>query len=151
MTNDIQLHHEIVEKLISDPRIREKEIGVAVRYGVVTLTGTVATYPEKHTAAKLVENIEGVKAVANDIAVKLTSSAARSDTELAHKVMEALEWDIQVPDTRIKVRVMNGWVTLDGSVEWDFEKDAAARAVMYLAGVRGVTNNLTVVQEAVPV
>ncbi len=151
MKNDIQLHQEVVEMLNSDPRIREKEIGVAVRFGVVTLTGTVATYPEKHAASRVVEAIAGVKAVANDLEVQLTRSAEHSDTQLAHKILEALEWDIQVPDTQIKVRVVHGWVTLDGEVDWEYQKEAAVRAVMYLAGVRGVTNNLTVAHEPVPV
>lgn len=151
MKTDMQLHQDVLAELTWDPSIREKEIGVAVRDGVVTLTGTVASYPEKWAAERIAERVAGVRAVANDLDVNLPALAARSDTDLAHKVVDALEWDVQVPSDKIKAKIANGWVTLSGEVEWKFQKDAAARAVAFLSGVRGVSNNLTVKPGAVSV
>jgi osmotically-inducible protein OsmY len=149
MKTDMQLHEDVVAELTWDPRVAEKEIGVAVKGGVVTLTGTVKSYAEKFAAERAVEGVAGVKAVANDIAVKFPSDITHSDTEIAHKVVDALAWDIQVPDDRIKATVMNGWVTLDGKVEWNYQRDAAARAVRYLEGVRGLSNEITVTPKPV--
>jgi osmotically-inducible protein OsmY len=149
MKTDMQLHKDVVAELIWDPRVAEKEIGVAVKDGVVTLTGTVTSYAEKWAAERAVESVAGVMAVANDVTVKFPSDMTHSDTDIAHKVVDALAWDIQVPDDKIKASVTNGWVTLQGKVEWNYQRDAAARAVRYLAGVRGLTNDITVTPKPV--
>jgi osmotically-inducible protein OsmY len=87
--------------------------------------------------------------VANDLAVAVPVTYQRSDTDIAQAVVNALEWDVQVPDTKIKAAVTNGWITLEGGVEWRYQRDAAACAVRYLAGVRGVTNDITITAKRV--
>lgn len=149
MKTDIELQRDVIDELRWDPSLKEKEIAVAASDGVITLSGFVPSYPEKWAAERAVERVFGVKAVANDIEVKLPGDRTRPDPELAHKVVEALEWDVQVPDDKIKAAVTNGWVTLEGEVAWAFQRDAALRAVRNIAGVRGVTNKLTLVPPAV--
>lgn len=143
MKNDQSLHQDIVEELRWTPSIREAEIGVAVKDGVVTLAGRVDTWAQKHEAERAVERVSGVRAYADDLQVSLPSSLGRSDTEIAHAVADAMEWNVEVPNS-VKAKVMDGWVTLEGTTEWQFEKKAAERAVRYLKGVRGVTNHVTV-------
>lgn len=149
MKTDIQLHKDVLSELTWDPRVKEKEIGVAAKNGVVTLTGSVESYAEKVAAERAVERVAGVKSLANEITVTIPSAFNRTDTEIAHKVVDSLNWDIQVPKDKIKSRVANGWVTLEGEVEWQYQRDAAARAVRNLTGVRGVTNSLTVAPKKV--
>ena len=149
MNTELQLHKDVIAELAWDARVAEKEIGVAVLDGVVTLTGCVATYAEKLAAERAVERVAGVKAVANDLMVKLPSRFSHSDTEIAHKAADALLWDVEVPDDKVTVSVTNGWVTIGGDVEWQYQRDAAARAMRNLAGVRGVTNNVRVIPTVV--
>src|ERR1051325_1580760 len=149
MKTDMQIHSDVVAELAWDPRVNERELGIAVKGGVVTLTGSVPSYAEKWAAETAVERVIGVKAVANDIAVLVPSVHATSDTQLAHRVVDSLAWDIQVPDDKIKASVTNGWVTLEGKVEWPYQRDAAARCVRNLSGIRGATNNITVASRTV--
>lgn len=149
MKTDMQLHQDVLAELTWDASIHEKEIGVAVKDGVVTLTGAVDSYPEKWAAERVAGRVAGVKAIVNDLEVNIPAFATRSDTDLAHRVVDALEWDIQVPSENIKTHITNGWVTLDGEVEWKYQKDAAERAVSFLSGVRGVSNNITIKPTAV--
>ena len=149
MNTDMQLHKDVLAELVWDARIGEKEIGVAAKDGVVTLTGSVATYAEKLAAERAVERVAGVKAVANDLTVKIPNSLTHSDTEIAHKVVDSLLWDVEVPDEQITTSVANGLVTLGGEVEWQYQRDAAERAVWNLAGVRGVRNNIKVTPQRV--
>lgn len=144
MKTDTQLQKDILEELRWDPRISEREIGVAVKGGVVTLSGAVPSFAERYSAETIVEGITGVKALANELTVKLPGASLRSDTEIAHKVVDALKWDVNVPNDKIKARVSDGWVTLEGEVEWAFQKEAAFRTVRYLTGVRGVTNGIRI-------
>jgi osmotically-inducible protein OsmY len=143
MKTDAQLRADIFEELKWEPSIREAEIGVAVKDGVVTLTGHVESYAQKYAAERAAKRVSGVRALADDLHVKLPSDRARTDTEVAHAVANAIDWDIEVP-AGITARVENGWVYLDGSVEWQYEKGAAERAVRYLTGVQGVTNRIMV-------
>lgn len=149
MKTDIELHKDVVAELTWDPRVSEKEIGVAVKGGVVTLTGSVKSYAEKWAAERAVEGVAGVKAIANDVTVNLPSAFTHTDTEIAHKAVDALKWDIQVPDDKVKVTVTNGWLALEGDVEWRYQREAAANAVRFLAGVRGVANNIKVTPKQV--
>ena len=144
MRTDAQLQKDIIDELRWEPQIREREIGVAVKGGVVTLTGSVPSYSDKYLAETVVEGFAGVKAIANDLAVKLPSSSVRSDTEIAHQVVNALLWDVNVPETKVRAHVADGWVTLEGSVDFAFAKRAAYLAVRNLTGVRGVTNLIEV-------
>jgi osmotically-inducible protein OsmY len=149
MNTDMQLHKDVLAELVWDARVGEKEIGVAAKDGVVTLTGSVATYAEKVAAERAVERVAGVKAVANDLTVKIPNALTHSDTEIAHKVVDSLLWDVEVPDEKVTTSVANGLVTLGGEVEWQYQRDAAERAVWNLAGVRGVRNNIKVAPKRV--
>ena len=144
MKTDLQLQRDVLDELKFEPSIREAEIGIAAKGGVVTLTGFVDSYAEKISAERTAERVSGVKAVADEIKVKLPGSFQRSDTDIAHTVVNALQWDIQVPDDRIKAAVEDGWIDLQGDVEWQYQKWAAEGAVRSLTGVKGVSNLITV-------
>ena len=144
MKSDSQLQRDVLDQLKFEPSIREAEIGAAVREGVVTLSGYVDTYGEKYLALRTAERLSGVKAVVDNMEVRLPSAHVRTDTDLAHAAVRALEWDIQVPNDKIKLGVHDGWVTLEGDVEWQYQRAAAERTVRYLTGVKGVTNLIAV-------
>jgi osmotically-inducible protein OsmY len=144
MKSDTQLQKDVVDELRWDPSVSEKEIAVAVKDGVVTLGGYVHSFAQKRAAEHAVSRVAGVKAVAEDIQVKLPTSLLRSDTEIAHAAINALKWDVEVPDELIKIKVEGGWVTLEGAVEYFFQKIAAERCVRFLNGVKGVTNLVSV-------
>ncbi len=141
-----QLQRDVTDELRWDPRVGATEIGVAVRDGVVTLSGEVDSYARKYAAVKATERVTGVRAIAEELTVKLPTSSARNDTELAHAIVETFAWNVVVPDDLITSRVQHGWVTLEGMVEWQYQSIAAERAVRNLIGVRGVTNLLAVKQ-----
>jgi osmotically-inducible protein OsmY len=143
MKSDSQLRADILEELMWDPSINDREIVVGVKDHVVTLTGYVDNFAQKYAAERLVERVGGVRAVAADLQVKVPSLYQRSDTDLAHAAVSALDWDIEAP-AGITVKVEKGWITLDGSVEWQYQKAAAERAVRYLSGLKGVMNHVTV-------
>ena len=138
--NDSVLQKDVMEELVWDPSVGRAEIGVAARDSVVTLSGEVDSYAQKLAAMNAAERVSGVRAVADDISIKVPAPFKRSDMDIAHAVANALHWDIEVPDGKVKARVDSGWVTLDGEVEWDFQRSAATRAVRYLTGVTGVSN-----------
>jgi len=140
MKSDTTLQKDVIDELRWDPRVTEKEIGVAAKDGVVTVTGSVETFAERWAVERAVERVAGVRVVANEIEVKLPSSLVRTDADIAHQVRETFKWDVQVPDELITAQVTKGWVTLEGEVGWNFQREAATQAVRNLAGVRGVTN-----------
>jgi len=143
---DEAIRDDVIAELESDPEIPEPaRIGVAVRNGVVTLTGSVSSYPQRFAAERAARRVDGVKAVANDIEVKVPTAAIRSDADIAAAAVNALRWDVQVPDERIQVTVRDGWVTLEGDVDYWYQKQAAERDVRNLQGVKGVINNIRVV------
>ncbi len=149
MKTDMQLQRDVIEELAWQPNIREAEIAVGARNGVVTLSGYVDSYAQKYAAARAVEAVRGVRAVADDLQVRLPQAFVRSDTEIAHAAVSALKWDVEVPDARLKVLVDDGWVSLDGAVDWQFQRTGAETAVRHLAGVKGVINRITVQQPKV--
>jgi osmotically-inducible protein OsmY len=140
MRTDSELRTDVVAELSWDPSIRDEDIATAVKDGVVTLAGIVDTYAQRYAAERAVERVNGVRAIANDLTVKLPGAMEQSDADIAHAAVNALRWNIQVPDERIKAKVTNGWLTLEGEVDWYFQKEAAERAVRYLTGVKGVKN-----------
>lgn len=137
---DLQLQHEVLAELDYEPTIDAGEIGVSVSDGIVTLNGIVKSFPEKWTAEQATLRIAGVRAVANEIDVKLILGAERSDADIARSALNALAWNIHVPKDRIKVKVAQGWVTLEGIVEWRYQRDIAQIVVHHMTGVKGVTN-----------
>ncbi|HUF65873.1 MAG TPA: BON domain-containing protein [Gemmatimonadaceae bacterium] len=144
MKSNSQLQRDVADELQWDSALRGAEIGVAAKEGVVTLSGTVDSFPKKLAAIKAAERVAGVRGVADDMVVKIPGSITRNDTEIAHAAVNALRWDTQVPEDKIQVTIDEGWVTLDGSVGWHYQSRAAEHAVRYLTGVRGVTNRIAV-------
>lgn len=140
MKTDEKLQRDVMEELSWDPIINATEIGVAAKNGIVTLTGTVRNYAEKLAAEKAIKKVRGVKGIALDLDVKLSSLDIHTDTEIAENIVNALLLNTAVPDGRIKPKVDYGWVFLEGEVNWQYQKTAAINAVKYLPGVRGVTD-----------
>ena len=110
---------------------------------MVTLAGTVDTYAQRYAAERAVERVKGVRAIVNDLTVKLPGAMERSDADLAHAAVNALRWNTQVPEERIQVKVSNGWLTLEGELDRYYQRHAAEGAVRYLQGVKGVTSRIT--------
>ena len=148
MKTDKQLKMDITEELKWEPRVRDEAIGIEVRDGVVTLTGSVPDFAQRMRAERAVERVAGVRAVAQELTVKVPNTHERSDTDLAHQVANTLAWDTEVANQPIKAKIENGWVTLEGQVDWPFQRNAPERAVRYLFGVKGVSNLLTVKSHA---
>lgn len=141
---DAMIQQDVIRELKWDTRVEETDVGVEVDNGVVTLTGTVTSWGKRYAAAQAAHRVHGVLDVANDIKVKVPGTPGKTDTELAHAVRSALEWDVFVPDHRIRSTVADGVVTLEGEVDTWAQHDDAGRAVRNLAGVREVVNVLTV-------
>jgi osmotically-inducible protein OsmY len=142
--DDLELKRTVESELNFEPSINAAEIGVAVKDGVVTLTGRVPSYWEKVAAERAAARVAGVKAVANELEVRLPGSSERTDEDIARAAVDALKWNVLVPEDRIKVKVSKGWVTLEGSVDWQYQKSAAEKAVRRLLGVVGVSNLIEV-------
>jgi osmotically-inducible protein OsmY len=147
---DSEIQSDILAELKWDARVLPNEIGVAVKDGVVTLMGWVDSYTKKWAAEEAAHRVRGVKAVANDLEVRLPSSSQRTDTDIAEAAVRALEWDAFLSAEKIDVTVSKGWVTLKGTVEWQYQKDDAERVVRRLQGVTGVTNLITVRSRVTP-
>ena len=141
---DQSLREDVLFELKYDPKLTtaDGDIAVAVKEGIVTLSGYVSSYWEKDAAEKAVKRVYGVRGVANDIQVKL--STMRTDPEIARDAVQELESHISIPYDKIKITVKSGWVTLEGSVNWQFQKSLAESSVKKLRGVIGVTNNIEV-------
>lgn len=142
--SDEQIQQDVFDELAWDARVQPNEVGVIVKDGIVTLTGWVDSYAKKWAAEEDALRVRGVKAVANEIEVRLPGEAQRTDADLARDVTQALEWDAFVPIDKLDITVSNGWVTLRGEVDWEFERKDAERVVRRLKGVRGVSNLITV-------
>jgi osmotically-inducible protein OsmY len=140
---DLQLKQDIEAELHWDPKVNAAQIGVTVNEGGVSLLGTVDTYAEKWAAEKATKRVAGVRAVAEELTVKLMGPHQKSDAEIASSAQQALEWDVWVPKS-VTAKIHEGRVTLEGEVEWNFQRHSALRAVRYLTGVSGVTNNITI-------
>jgi osmotically-inducible protein OsmY len=141
---DAEIRKNVEAELSFEPSINASEIGVAVKDGIVTLTGRVDSYWEKIAAEEAAARVAGVKAVANELEIRLPFSSERTDEDIARAAVNRLEWTITVPKDRIKVKVSKGWVTLEGEVEWQFQKNAVAEAVRNLVGIKGVINHIVV-------
>jgi osmotically-inducible protein OsmY len=137
-----ELQRHVLDALDWEPGVDAAEIGVSVDDGVVTLRGDVGTYTEKHIAERVALSVYGVKAVANDLNVHLAGSYQRTDTEIAQGAVTALKWNTIVPADKVTVTVVNGWVTLNGTLDSYHQSAAAERAVRDLRGVKGVSNSI---------
>ena len=143
MKTDADLKRDIEGELAWDPAVRATAIGVAVKDGVVTLTGHIETYAEKCAADKAVRRVAGVKAIALELDVRLSPEHRRSDTDIAVAAEQSLKWNTLVPD-KVRLTVDKGWITLRGEVEWDFQRRSAEKAVRSLTGVVGISNEMTI-------
>ena len=150
MKTDSELQRDVLDELKWEPSVDAAHLGVAVKDGIITLTGHVASYAQKYAAERAAKRVFGVRAVANELDVKLPGSSRRTDEDIAVAAVSALKSNLSIPSDRIKVIVSDGLVKLEGEVEWQFQKDAAARAVRYLPGVIGVTNLIIVKPRVAP-
>lgn len=143
MKTDSDIRQDVIKELGWDPKIPNADaIGVAVEDGAVTLTGHVFTYPEKLAAAKAAERVYGVKAVANQLEVRLTDR--HDDSDIAKAIAHILDWNTNIPTGKVRARVEHGWVTLEGIVEYPHQRDEVERMVRHVRGVIGVTNDVEV-------
>lgn len=150
MKTDSEIKKDVLSELQWDPLIPETKVGVTVNEGVVTLSGHVDTYAEKVAAKRAAERVSGVKALAIEIDVIPVGDHQRSDTEIALAAEHALSWNTSVPQDRVKVTVEQGWVTLTGDLDWNFQRRAVERLVRPLKGVVGVTDNIRLKTLPVP-
>jgi len=149
MKTDTQLQKDVMDEIKLEPCVTAAEIGVSVANGVVTLNGTVATYAEKWAAERAAQRVEGVKAIAEEIQIKPIGMHAKTDAEIAAAAATSLKTHVWVP-TDIQAVVQNGRVTLTGVVKWEYERRAATDSVRFLAGVKGVSNNIILKPTAQP-
>jgi osmotically-inducible protein OsmY len=146
MKNNQELQKDVQDAIKWEPLLNAAEIGVTAKDGVITLTGTVDSYSKKLEAEDAAKNVAGVKAVAEEITIRY-NNFNKNDTEIATEVLNAWKWNWEVPEEKIKVQVENGWVTLEGELEWNYQREAAKKAIKNLSGVMGVINNIKIKSE----
>jgi osmotically-inducible protein OsmY len=144
MKTDAELQRDVMDELKWEPTIRAAEIGVAVKDGVVTLSGNVDSYGKLWAANRAAKRIWGVKSVTEEIKVTPASSYKRTDKDIAQSATKVLDWNLWVPSDRVKVMVQNGRITLSGDVDWYYQKERAEDVVRHLVGVLGVINSITI-------
>ncbi|MES2520720.1 MAG: BON domain-containing protein [Bacteroidota bacterium] len=148
MKTNEELQKDVQNAIKWEPLLHAAEIGVSVKDGVVTLTGNVDSYAKKSEAENATKNIVGVKVVVENVEVKFNSSySKKDDNDIASEILNAYKWNMEVPNDKIKIKVENGFITLEGDVSWNFQKNAARDAVSKLAGVTGVLNNILIKPE----
>jgi osmotically-inducible protein OsmY len=147
MKTNEDLQRDVQNAIKWEPLLNAAEIGVTAKEGVVTLTGTVNSYAKKKEAETAAKNVAGVKAVAESIEIKFGNLSKKDDTEIAQEILNAWKWNWEIPEEKIKVKVENGWVTLEGELQWNYQKNAAEKAVENLTGVIGVFNHITIKSE----
>jgi osmotically-inducible protein OsmY len=147
---DAEIQADVLSELKWEPRVQAPEIGVSVKDGVVTLTGWVDSYTKRWAAEEAAHRVRAVKAVANDIEVRLGVGDERTDSEIAAAAVRALQWDALLVPEQIDVTVSKGWITLKGTVDWQYKRQEAERVVRHLAGVKGVSNLIEVKPKLLP-
>jgi osmotically-inducible protein OsmY len=144
MITDERLTRDVLAEQSWDPSVTATDLGATSKDGIVTLTGHVTSFAQKHAAEAAARRVNGVKAIAEEISVELPFDRRRTDEDIAAAVVNRLDWDAAIlPDT-ITAQVQDGWVSLSGAVDWNFQKDAAALAVLPLLGVVGLSNQITI-------
>jgi VCBS repeat-containing protein len=144
MKSDVQIQQDVIEELKWEPFLNASDIGVSVKNGIVTLSGQVDAYSKKIAAEKSAKNVNGVKAIAEDIQIGVSPTHDKTDTEIAEAVLNALKWHTAVQEEKIKIKVEDGNVRLDGEVEWEYQRSNAKTAIENLSGVKSVINFITV-------
>jgi osmotically-inducible protein OsmY len=150
MKNDNQIQKDVMEEIKWEPFLNASEIGVTAKNGVVTLSGRVDAWSKKIAAEKAAKKVSGVKAVAEDIQVGVSPSFRKTDAEIAEAVLNALKWHSAVQEEKIKIKVEDGHVRLDGEVEWEYQRTNAQSAIENLTGVLSVLNLITVKPKVKP-
>lgn len=150
MKTDEALKRDVEAELAWDPAVNSSAVGVVVNDGVVTLTGHLDSYAQKWAVEKALRRLAGVKAIAMELDVRVAPDHVRSDTEIAQAAETALKWHTMVPTDAIRLRVDKGWVTIDGQVDWDFERRAVEATLRHLKGVVGITNDIQLKQTPTP-
>ena len=148
MKTNQDLQKDVQDAIKWEPLLNAAEIGVTAKDGVITLTGTVDSYSKKLEAEEAAKNVSGVKAVAEEITIKYGDFGKKNDAEISHEVLNAWKWNWEVPEEKIKVKVENGWVTLEGELEWNYQREAAKNAIKSISGVMGVSNNIKIKSES---
>lgn len=148
MKNNQELQSDVQDAIKWEPLLNAAEIGVTAKDGVVSLTGFVDSYAKKMEAENAAKKVIGVKALVEEIEVKFPSTSSKNDAEIATEVLNGLSANWSVPNDKVTVKVENGWVTLEGDLHWNYQREAAKNAVNYLTGVKGVTNNIKIKSES---
>jgi osmotically-inducible protein OsmY len=141
---DADIHKDVASEFLWDPSLEHDDVAVSVHDGVVTLAGYTKSYRDKSLAERVASRLKGVRAIVNNIEVRLPSISHRADPDIARAALDALKWNSAVPDEWIRVKVEHGWITLEGKVDWHYQRDAAERTVYNLTGVKGVTNLIAI-------
>lgn len=142
--NDTALRQDVIDEIDFEPSVNAAHIGVAVDDGVVTLSGHVSSYAEKMAAEQAAKRVKGVRAIAQEIEVRYPNDLKTADDEIAKRALNILRWSAVVPKDAVQIRVQDGWVTLSGQLDWQFQRTAAESDVRKLSGVAGVFNNITI-------
>jgi osmotically-inducible protein OsmY len=150
MKTDSQLQQDVMDELQWEPRVDHANIGVAVKDGIVSLSGFVQSYSEKLAAENAARSVKGVRGLAEEIEVRFESQPKTADPEIAKRIADIFEWSVSIPDDKIKIKVEHGWVTLSGDVNWHYQRDAAKNAAARISGVKGVTNLIDVKKSPSP-
>ena len=141
---DQSLKQIVVDELVWDPSVNEAHIGVTARSGVVTLTGHVGSYAEKHAAEQAAGRVSGVQAIADELEIRYLYAVGHGDEDIAKQALNVLSWDLAIPKDKVKIKIEKGWVTLSGDVDWYYQKNAAESDVRKLLGVMGVSNQIVI-------
>lgn len=144
MREDERIRNDIQEEIDCDPRVKSTDFGVTVKHGAVRLTGTVTSYAERYAAEAAAKRVRGVHAVAEDIEVALPNEDRVTDEIIAERISNLLEWNVIIPDPNIQAEVRNGYVTLTGEVDWNFERESIKNQIIHMCGVRGVSNQIAI-------
>lgn len=149
MKTDSQLQRDVIDELVWDPRIDHAHIGVVANGGVVTLSGFVSNYAQKRTAEHAAERVKGVQGIAEELKIRFPTDPKTSDEEIARRVLDVFAWDVTIPHDRVTVKVENGHVTLNGKLDWNYQKEAARKSAGKITGVMGVNNRIEISNAAV--
>jgi len=150
MRTDKDLQSDVMAELRWDPMLDAADIGVSVEHGAVTLAGHVKSFAEKVAAERAAKRVFGVKAVADEVEVKVRGSEERDDSAIAEALADALSWNVMVPPNKVRAIVSKGWVTFEGEVPWAYERIAVERVARDIKGIRGITNQVTVSPKVTP-
>ncbi|MBU6362479.1 MAG: BON domain-containing protein [Chloroflexi bacterium] len=148
MKADIQLHQDVLAAIAAEPRLASANIGIAVKNGIITLSGFCESHAQKVVAEKICARLTGVRGIAEEIQVNPPIAHRRTDEEIAGAALNVLSWNTMVPANAISVKVEHGWITISGDVVWQYEKREAEKAIRYVQGMRGISNKITVTPKA---